>query len=187
LGGETKESGDLTKEPWWKIASKYFLHGILFSIIFLVLAFLWAVLLVVLVLVGSLIGLIIGFAVLFFIIGGVNSVLTNHIWSIPTEKDWKSLFVHGFILSISLFIVHVPSILVNFLMPGWATMVVLFIVYAFIDGLVGKNVAGWRLEEVKEYAPGETPKSFLKKCINCGQEIPIAELECSYCGTKQPE
>jgi len=176
------------KEPWWKVASKYFLHGILFSAIFLVLAFLWAVLLVVLALIGSLIGLAIGFVVLFFLIGGLNSLLANFIWSIPTVKDWKGLLAHGFVLFISLFMVHVPSILVNFLMPSWAIIVVLFIVYAFIDGLVGKKVAGWWVkEEAKEYVPGETPKSFLKKCVNCGQEIPIAELECPHCGTKQPE
>ena len=32
-----------------------------------------------------------------------------------------------------------------------------------------------------------TPKAFLKKCVKCGKEIPIASEECQYCGTKQPE
>jgi DNA-directed RNA polymerase subunit RPC12/RpoP len=32
-----------------------------------------------------------------------------------------------------------------------------------------------------------TPKGFLKKCINCGKDIPIAAEECSYCGAKQKE
>lgn len=31
-----------------------------------------------------------------------------------------------------------------------------------------------------------TPKGFLKKCIECGREIPIASEECPYCKTKQP-
>ncbi len=35
-------------------------------------------------------------------------------------------------------------------------------------------------------APGYTPKSFLKKCVNCGKDIPIASEVCQYCGTKQP-
>jgi len=30
-------------------------------------------------------------------------------------------------------------------------------------------------------------KAFLKKCVGCGKEIPIASEECSYCGTKQPK
>jgi len=34
-------------------------------------------------------------------------------------------------------------------------------------------------------APGYTPKSFLKKCINCGKDIPIGSEECQYCGAKQ--
>jgi predicted RNA-binding Zn-ribbon protein involved in translation (DUF1610 family) len=29
--------------------------------------------------------------------------------------------------------------------------------------------------------------SFLKKCVKCGKEIPIASEECRYCGAKQPE
>jgi len=30
-----------------------------------------------------------------------------------------------------------------------------------------------------------TPKVFLKKCIECGREIPIASEGCQYCGAKQ--
>ena len=30
-----------------------------------------------------------------------------------------------------------------------------------------------------------TPKAFLKECVKCGREIPIASEECQYCGTKQ--
>jgi len=33
----------------------------------------------------------------------------------------------------------------------------------------------------------ETPKSFLKKCIKCGETIPIASEYCPKCGTKQKE
>ena len=30
-------------------------------------------------------------------------------------------------------------------------------------------------------------KSFLKKCVSCGKEIPIASEKCQYCGAKQPK
>ncbi|NWG11174.1 hypothetical protein HXY33_05430 [Candidatus Bathyarchaeota archaeon] len=30
-----------------------------------------------------------------------------------------------------------------------------------------------------------TPDSFLKKCIKCNEEIPIASEYCSFCGAKQ--
>lgn len=32
-----------------------------------------------------------------------------------------------------------------------------------------------------------TPKGFLKKCVKCGREIPIASEECPYCGATQKE
>jgi hypothetical protein len=35
--------------------------------------------------------------------------------------------------------------------------------------------------------PLETSKSYLKTCVECGKEIPLASEECEYCGTKQPE
>jgi len=31
-----------------------------------------------------------------------------------------------------------------------------------------------------------TPKAFLKKCAECGREIPIASEECPFCKSKQP-
>jgi len=30
-----------------------------------------------------------------------------------------------------------------------------------------------------------TPKKFLKKCVRCGKEIPLASEECPYCEAKQ--
>jgi hypothetical protein len=35
------------------------------------------------------------------------------------------------------------------------------------------------------YAYDNTPKSFLKQCPSCGEEIPIAALACYDCGTVQ--
>jgi len=31
-----------------------------------------------------------------------------------------------------------------------------------------------------------TPTAFMKKCVQCGVEIPIASEECPSCGSKQP-
>jgi hypothetical protein len=42
-----------------------------------------------------------------------------------------------------------------------------------------------KLEEKKEESH-VTPKSFLKKCVKCYREIPIASEQCPYCGQKQP-
>jgi len=55
-----------------------------------------------------------------------------------------------------------------------------------------KNIPALRCEKceiaILDYSSaGGTPKSFLKKCVECGKEIPIASEECSYCGAKQRE
>ena len=34
---------------------------------------------------------------------------------------------------------------------------------------------------------GKTPRSFLKKCVRCGEEIPIAAEDCYHCGAEQPK
>jgi hypothetical protein len=44
----------------------------------------------------------------------------------------------------------------------------------------------WLIWGKRETRSLETPKSFIKKCANCGREIPIASEQCPYCGQKQP-
>ena len=170
-----------------KTITKYFIHGFAFSVIFIAFAFIWAVIFALLLVIGSFIGFILGFVVLFFFLGGLNSFLTDLIWSIPIKTAWKSLLGHGFLLFILLIIVHIPAVVIEFIVPGLATILALFIFNAFIDGLVAKNVAGWWKKQGFEYAKeGKKPRGFLKKCVRCGREIPIASEECPYCRTKQP-
>ena len=45
-------------------------------------------------------------------------------------------------------------------------------------------------EKVKQALIGKpsyakTPKGFLKKCVGCGEEIPVASEVCPHCGRKQ--
>jgi hypothetical protein len=120
---------------------KYFEQGILFSLILTGLAIVWAVVLVVLLVVGFIIGLIIGFVILLFIMGWLNAGLTNWIWDIPIRTDWKSLLAHGLVLLIALIVVEIPAIIVNYAVPSVVTMVVMFVIYCFIDGFVAKKVA----------------------------------------------
>jgi len=39
--------------------------------------------------------------------------------------------------------------------------------------------------KIFEFQIEKTPKSFLKKCVDCGKEIPLASEQCPYCGSKQ--
>lgn len=145
--------GTAEKEAVWRTASKYFLHGILFSGLMLVLAFVWAILFVVLVVAGFIIGLIIGILVLFIIIGGLNNFLTDAIWGIRIKSGWKSLLGHGFILFIVLIVAHIPAIIINLVAPNVVTTVVVLVAYAFIDGFLAKSIAGYWEEEGNEEEP----------------------------------
>ena len=116
----------------------------------LVLGLAWALLLMMLVGVGFIIGLIIGLVVLFILVGGLNSFLTDMIWDIPVKTDWKNLLSHGFALIVVLLIAEIPGFLVRSYVPSLATTAVLFIIYAFVDGFLGKNVGGFWEEEYGE-------------------------------------
>lgn len=151
LVNEEEATGvEATSGPWWWNPLKYFFHGISFSILLLLLTFAWIFIAAILMVTGYLIGLIIGFVILLFLIGGLNSFLTDLIWDIPIETDWKSLLGHGFVLFIALLIADIPAIIIGSIAPSLATQIVLFIVYAFIGGFIGRNVAGHWEEEYEE-------------------------------------
>jgi predicted RNA-binding Zn-ribbon protein involved in translation (DUF1610 family) len=40
-------------------------------------------------------------------------------------------------------------------------------------------------EKSMEALLGLTPKAFLKKCVKCGKDIPVASEQCPYCGAEQ--
>lgn len=141
LGLPTTPPAPLPEEGYPRRVTKYFIHGIAYSVIMVVLVFLWVFAAVLLVAVGWLIGLIIGFILLFVILGGLNCFLTVTVWSISTKTAWTSLLGHGLALFVVLIIVHIPAFLINLATPSLATTVVLFIVYAFVDGFIAKNVA----------------------------------------------
>ena len=128
---------------------RYFLHGILFAVLYIVLMLVWAVAFVILVVLGMFIGLIIALVLLFFIIGGLNTFLTELIWDIYVRSSWQSILGHGFALFIVLLIAGTPNIIINIVMPGLATTLVLFIIYCFIDGFIARKVGFW-FEEYPE-------------------------------------
>ncbi len=130
-----------TKRLDFKTISKYFIHGFAFSVIMIALFFVWVVITVFPAVVGSFIGLILGFVVLLFMLSGLNCFLTENIWSISTKTEWMSLLGHGFVLFFALIIANIPSIIIGLTAPNLAVTMVLFVVEAFVDGFVAKNVA----------------------------------------------
>ena len=126
---------------------KYFVHGILFSILGLILGFVWAAVFIALVLFGFIIGLIIGLVIFLLSMGWLNSIVTDIVWHTPIKTNWASVFFHGLVLSIAFLVVHVPSLILNLAIPSTITVVLLLIVYAFVDGFIAKQIAGMWEEE----------------------------------------
>jgi len=83
-----KKLEETKAEASWRIAVKYFLHGILFSALLLVLGFVYAIIFAGLIIFGNIIGLIIGIILLFLLIGGLNNFLTDMIWGVRIKAEW---------------------------------------------------------------------------------------------------
>lgn len=141
------------KEKAWKSIAKYFIHGILFSLLFNVLAIAWALGLLMLVVLGSFLGLAIGVVVLILIIGFLNAVITTQLWFKVKTGFWD-LLLHGLVLFIVLLIVDGIFVMIPCLVfPGMFTTIITFIIGSFLNGLVGKRIAGWWEEEYREGLP----------------------------------
>jgi hypothetical protein len=153
-----------------------------FSILFLLLGLVWIIILAILVIVGALIGLIIGFIVLFFFIAGLNTVLTDFIWSTTVESGWKALLIHGLGLFFALFFVDLPGYI--FLPRSGsnpALLIGVFVIYSFIDGFIAKNVAflweegsGYGVSKRGEVpAESATQESTEESAQQIGHELPL--------------
>jgi len=126
---------------------RYFIHGFAYSILMLILGIFWAVTFAVLLVIGSFIGFIIGLVVLLVLVGGLNSFLTDIIWSVHVKTGWMTILVHGLVLVIALVIAGIPQLIVNlYFAPNLPTQIVFFLFYAFIDGLVARKI-GEQFEE----------------------------------------
>jgi hypothetical protein len=132
---------DRQEFSWPSKLVRYFLHGIAFSTLLLLLAFVWVFILAILTMLGFIIGFIIGFIVLFFFIGGLNTLLTDFIWSTTVRSSWVILFIHGVGLFFILLILTLPSYLLTRSLPSLATSIFVFVAYAFVDGFIAKNLA----------------------------------------------
>lgn len=153
LEGQVSKSSDTLERGKDQAGSRlslllrYFIHGFAYSILMLILGVLWAVTFAVLLVIGSFIGFIIGLLVLFVLVGGLNSLLTDIIWSVHVKTGWTTILVHGLVLVIVLVIAGIPQLIVNlYVAPNLPTQIALFIIYAFIDGFVARKI-GEQFEE----------------------------------------
>jgi hypothetical protein len=129
--------------------AKYFLHGVAFSILFLILFIVWAFVYAVLIVFGAFIGLIIGVVLLFLLVGGLNAFLSEAVWNLPIDFGWQAVLGYGFLLTVILIVVHLPTAYYSLTYgpPSIIVSIVLFVVYAFIDGFLARELAPiWKYE-----------------------------------------
>jgi len=126
---------------------KYFTHGIVFAVLMFFLSFAWGFLFAILVIFGAIIGIIVGLALLVFIVGFANLLITDFLW-FSVKSSWVDMFFHGLVLLPAVFITDVfISYPLNMMFPGFSTLVVVFIVESFVNGVIGKTIAkGWKEE-----------------------------------------
>lgn len=97
---------------------------------------------------------------------------------VPTWLKWTAV-VYLFIGAVFMLWSATQSIEISLLvdviyLAGFFAIVLL----VYVHGI-------WQLRRGEAPAKPITPKNFLKQCIKCGKEIPIASEICPYCGTKQ--
>lgn len=136
------------KKLGFKTILKYFAHGLTFSVLYFAMVLFWTLILTILVVSGAIIGLIIGLGILFLIIGALNSEITSFLW-FPVEASFWKVLLHGVVLFIVLLIVQGIFVWIpNFVFPSVLVQIVTLIVGTFLNGLVGKAVAGlWKGRE----------------------------------------
>jgi hypothetical protein len=131
---------------------KYFIHGILFSLLAAGLVLVGTALLVFLAILG-LGGILLVIAILYIIplfIGAANCVITGFLW-FPVKYSWLGTWGHGVLLLICMIIVNLIISIPLSAIPQTAAIIIGFIIGAFVDGFIGKQIAGiWREEEEEQ-------------------------------------
>jgi len=102
---------------------------------------------------GYLIGLIIAAVLFILLAGALNSLITSLLW-FRVKTSLLSVFAHGILLLIALLLANgAISIVPSIFFPGVATTLLTSIIAAFVDGFIGKKIAGWWKEEYEEAIP----------------------------------
>ena len=129
---------------WLRTVGKLFVHGILFIVLFGVLVVGWAFLTLVLVSIGYLLGLAVGLGLLFLAVGYINKAVASFLWGIEAAASAWYHFFHGLVLFFALVGVNLVFVLLPFYMFGDVVLQVVVVVWGvFLDGVVGREVAGW--------------------------------------------
>ena len=92
------------------------------------------------------VGLALGFVADCFVVGFINTRLTEVIWQVEIRHDWKSLLAHGLALNGAFALASIPLLVVALYPVILPISLTLFLVYCFVYGVIGRRVAfNWEI------------------------------------------
>lgn len=141
-GENVTEAAEESMQSLAVLVLKYFAHGIPFSLLAVGMLFVAQDFLIMLGPLGF-DGILIILAMLYsfpMVIGVANSLITGFLW-FPVEYSWFGTWVHGGLLFMVLLAIGVIISLPLLSIPQLASIVISFIVGAFVDGFIGKQIA----------------------------------------------
>jgi hypothetical protein len=95
--------------------------------------------------------------------------------------------VFGLVFSVVFLLVFIVAIATPFHSDGSSAIGLLFIsLFTMAASLASMRIRK-KLVSVREYRARTGSQAFMKKCVECGKEIPVASEQCQYCQTVQPE
>jgi ABC-type thiamin/hydroxymethylpyrimidine transport system permease subunit len=95
--------------------------------------------------------------------------------------------IFGLVFSVVFLLVFVVAITTPFRSDGSSAMGLLLIGLLTMAASLASMRIRKRPVSVREHRARTGSQAFMKKCVECGKEIPIASEQCQYCQTVQPE
>ena len=158
-------------------------------------------------------GIVLGFAIFFMVIGGLNHGIAGWLWNIESRGAWTSLIGQGLVLGVLMLAFQVPALFIEIMFSfGPAAtylmyVIVQFIAFAFLYGILGKQVAMWFKQDPVTWprpsttspwstSTSPTPTSASSVgvptyCPNCKAAFPISQSthseeipKCRVCGVE---
>ncbi len=178
--------------PWLGRIGWYFVHGFLYS---LLTSFLGVFVFIILFPIGiafAVIGLILIIIVLFLVVGWVNKTLSRLLWDIHCSGSFRSIFGHGVMLVIVLFLFFIPIAAYQTVFQEsvsdpivWlAVQIVAIIPYSIIYGFLGRIVAEQFLDS-KQYIGGSMRHRRGSTLVDFGTVEPTpVQGTCPHCSQK---
>ena len=190
---------------------RYFIHGLLYAIIgtlaTMVLAFVSLISTIVVAAVAIAGGELVGYVMLavfflvllllvFFVAGLINAMLSRSFWKATPSGGFKAYVGHGALLILVLTIFGIPNMAIDVFLPNldFMTFILLaiprIIVYAIIDGYIGRWIAYGLSDFPKARRSMDTDDGVSGTCPQCGvntivkmrEEFDSKVVVCHGCG-----